>query len=248
MDDSFESNALPSSRPSQHLSSLGKVSQVVVDSDDDISSGANESSDEEQKVSGNKTTRANGLRKIPLPGQKPLKKLKSAFHPKENGINSHAQNVKLKQNEKAVSFKSPNVGATEQSFSGSWANFNMANPWASSAVPEPQNSFSGISKDGKTKVEENKYSDGVEIRNTKGAPGDPMLENSQKSIENPMLWEDNSNRNQENEADVDQILKDWEDRDAQEHQTDSIQDAPDIFTKDDQLDIDFSTPPRNKDK
>jgi hypothetical protein len=50
MDDSEVEESIASRRPTQTLSAANKVDQVMIDSEDDISSGVDEDSDIDQKV------------------------------------------------------------------------------------------------------------------------------------------------------------------------------------------------------
>lgn len=243
IDDSFETNTISSQRPNQSKTVQGKISQIVGDSDDDISSGADES-EEDSPPKGNATSKSNGLKRLPLPGQRAMKKTKSAFAPSTLNFNNSNQKEMKVDNEKSKNISKPN-GVMASTTSQGWGNFNMANPWSSSAVPEPQNKSpepsSYFKEDPKILLKP------LEKESSKSIEEEKI----QESQDNPMLWDEQSNKCDEPEDDIDKILNDWEQRDANEnidfstpYQTnhDSLSQSKENF------EIDFSTPPRSSSK
>jgi hypothetical protein len=73
MDDSVIHDEIPVRETNQSVRGGGKVSQVHIDSDDDISSGAHESSDDEQPKQAIIKLKSNGLKKLQAPGNGGLK-------------------------------------------------------------------------------------------------------------------------------------------------------------------------------
>jgi hypothetical protein len=74
------------------LAYASRVDQVVVDSDDDISLGANESSDDEQERKA-KALAKNNIRRLPIPGSSKILKSSagSGNHKNGNGLHNPPQ-------------------------------------------------------------------------------------------------------------------------------------------------------------
>lgn len=174
MDETIDEEG-PTNRPTHNQALMSKIEQIEVDSDDDISSGANESSDDEKDKATKilEKAKSKGLKKLQAPGAQAMTKLQSAPIQTHNGwaaFGSAEPNNKANQGDEKSNISQSN----------GWGDFQDSNP------------LSAESKKSPSTPEEAPHSPKVNLekvlKTSENLPS--KLEEIHQSKENPMLWDE----------------------------------------------------------
>jgi hypothetical protein len=228
MDDGAMSDEEPVRKKFQSEMGGGKVPQVHIDSDDDLSSGAYESWDDEPPKKVIAQIKSNGLRKLQAPGMGSIKFSKSKSTIQLNGFSKPVENKDLNNDF--------NNKETVSSTKGhDWVNLGTNNPWSNQEFNDNNDNNINMKTTPDQVINPKPKNEEEDFKHIEG----DAIDRTGESIDNPMLWDEPKDKLWE-EEDVNAILSNWDHRDDIKSPQNSEENIIDDFEPD------FKTPVRHR--